>query len=69
MPDFIKARVALISVGVFSSSAPAFAELTPEAAAEIANYSADTIAAILLIIFAGVSIWALRKLGNYFGWF
>lgn len=69
MPVFIKARAALILVGVFSSTAPAFAELTPEAAVEIANYSADTIAAILLIIFAGVSIWALRKLGNYFGWF
>lgn len=47
----------------------AHAELPTEVNAAVTEYKTDALAAIGLVLAAGVAIWGLKKLGSKMGWF
>jgi hypothetical protein len=47
----------------------AHAELPTEVSAAVTEYKTDALAAIGLVLAAGVAIWGLKKLGSKMGWF
>ena len=47
----------------------AHAELPAEVGTAVAAYKTDALAAIGLVLAAGVAIWGLKKLGSKMGWF
>lgn len=56
---------ALALIGVSS----AYAELPTEVSTAVTEYKTDALAAIGMVLAAGVAIWGLRKLGTKLGWF
>ena len=57
---------AVVAVGTAASSA--MAELPAGVSTEISTYKTDALAALALILAAGVAIWGLKKLGTKLGW-
>lgn len=47
----------------------AHAELPAAVSTEISTYKTDALAALALLMAAGVAIWGLKKLGSKMGWF
>lgn len=47
----------------------AHAELPTEVSTAVTEYKTDALAAIGLVLAAGVAIWGLKKLGSKMGWF
>jgi hypothetical protein len=47
---------------------PALAALPAGAEAAVTGYQTDTLQMFGLVIAAGIAIWAIRKLGQKFGW-
>jgi len=47
----------------------AHAELPAAVGTEVGNYKTDALAALGLILAAGVAVWGLKKLGSKLGWF
>lgn len=64
-----KAKVAAVSAIALAAATSAQAELPAGVSAEIDTYKTDALAALALILAAGVAIWALKKLGTKMGWF
>lgn len=58
---------ALVAIGAASGSA--MADLPAGVSTEITTYKTDALAALALILAAGVAIWGLKKLGTKLGWF
>ena len=58
---------ALVAIGAASGSA--MAALPEGVSTEITTYKTDALAALALILAAGVAIWGLKKLGSKLGWF
>ena len=58
---------ALVAIGAASGSA--MAALPEGVSTEITTYKTDALAAMALILAAGVAIWGLKKLGTKLGWF
>lgn len=58
---------ALVAIGAASGSA--MAALPDGVTTEITTYKTDAMAALALILAAGVAIWGLKKLGTKLGWF
>lgn len=65
----IKVRLAAIPAVILATTGSAFAELPAAVSTEIATYKTDALAALALILAAGVAIWGLKKLGSKLGWF
>lgn len=61
-------KLAAIPVVLATTAGAAMAALPEAAATEIGNYKTDGLAALGLILAAGIAIWALKKLGAKFGW-
>lgn len=62
------ARIALVSAAA-AAAASAHAELPPGVSTAVTAYQTDALAAIGLVMAAGVAIWGLRKLASKLGWF
>lgn len=65
----IKTRVALVPVALMAAAGAAHAELPADVETAITAYKTDALAAIGLVLAAGVAIWGLKKLGSKMGWF
>ncbi|WP_143326778.1 hypothetical protein [Vandammella animalimorsus] len=64
----IKTRVLAVPAMVLAVSAPAMAALPAGVSDAVDTYKTDALAALALILAAGVAIWGLRKLGSKLGW-
>lgn len=62
------AAKALVSMGAVALGGSAMAALPAGAEAAITGYQTDTVAAIGLVIAAGIAIYGLKKLGAKMGW-
>lgn len=69
MPKNLKTRFALVPVALMAAAGAAHAELPTDVGTAIASYKTDALAAIGLVLAAGVAIWGLKKLGSKMGWF
>jgi hypothetical protein len=58
----------VVAVGAIAAGAAANAALPDGASAAITGYQTDTLAAIGLVIAAGIAIYGLKKLGSKMGW-
>ena len=65
----IATRLSLVPAFALGLMAAAHAELPANVSTEIAAYKTDALAALGLILAAGVAIWGLKKLGSKLGWF
>lgn len=64
----INAVRALAISGALVLASQAHAELPEGAATAIGDYKTDALAAIALVMAAGVAIWGLKKLASKLGW-
>lgn len=62
------AKVAAV-VAIGTAAGSAMAALPEGVSTEISTYKTDALAAMALILAAGVAIWGLKKLGTKLGWF
>lgn len=62
-------RLAAIPAFVAATTGSAMAALPEGVSTEISTYKTDALAAMALILAAGVAIWGLKKLGTKLGWF
>lgn len=62
-------RLAAIPAFVAATAGTAMAALPAGVTAEVDTYKEDALAALALILAAGVAIWGLKKLGSKLGWF
>lgn len=60
---------ASIGTALLSAVALAHAELPAAATTAVNDYKTDALAAIGLVMGAGIAIWGLRKLAGKMGWF
>lgn len=65
----LKTRIAVVPVALMTAAGAARAELPAEVGTAISEFKTDALAAIGLVIVAGVAIWGLKKLGTKMGWF
>jgi len=65
----IKAKVAATTAIAIAAASSAHAALPSEVSSAITEYQTDALAAIGLVLAAGVAIWGLKKLGTKMGWF
>lgn len=68
MSKALQLRLAAVPAFVLATVGTAHAELPPEAATAIGDYKTDALAAIALVMAAGVAIWGLKKLASKMGW-
>lgn len=61
-------RPAAIGAALLAAGVAAHAALPEGASEAIATYKTDVIAAIGLVIAAGIAIYAVKKLGSKMGW-
>lgn len=59
---------ALLASGALAAGTAAHAALPPAAEAAIGEYQTDALAALGLVMAAGVAIWGLMKLMSKLGW-
>lgn len=64
----INAVRALVASGALVLGAQAHAALPEGVGTAIDEYKADALAAIVLVMAAGVAIWGLKKLASKLGW-
>ncbi|MPS91698.1 MAG: hypothetical protein E2585_23870 [Comamonas sp.] len=62
-------KLAALPVLVLGATGSAMAALPEGVSTEISTYKTDALAAMALILAAGVAIWGLKKLGTKLGWF
>ena len=65
----LKTRFALVPVALMTAVGAAHAALPAEVSTAVDEYKTDALAAIGLVLAAGVAIWGLKKLGTKMGWF
>lgn len=65
---FVKYVGAPVAAAVLAASTVAHAALPTGAAEAIETYETDVVAAIGLMIAAGIAIFAVKKLGSKMGW-
>lgn len=63
-----KSKLALLIAATSGFAASANAALPSEVTTAVTEYKTDALAALGMIIAAGVVIWGLRKLGAKMGW-
>lgn len=68
MSKQIAIRLASIPAVLAATAGTALAALPENVTTEANTYKTDALAALALIIGAGVAIWGLRKLGQKLGW-
>jgi len=64
----INAARSLLAGGAVAVGSAAHAALPTEVSAAITEYQTDALAAIGLVMAAGVAIWGLMKLASKMGW-
>ncbi len=64
----IGSKAAAAGALVAVTAGQAMAALPEAAETEISAYKTDSLAALGLILGAGIAVWALRKLGQKMGW-
>lgn len=69
MSKKIALRLASVPAFVAATTGSAMAALPEGVSTEITTYKTDALAALALILAAGVAIWGLKKLGSKLGWF
>lgn len=69
MSKKIALRLAAVPAFVMATAGTAMAALPEGVNTEIGTYKTDALAALGLILAAGVAIWGLKKLGSKLGWF
>lgn len=69
MKKTLQARLIAIPAFVVATAGAAHAALPEGVETAITTYSTDALAAIGLVLAAGVAIWGLKKLGTKLGWF
>ena len=62
-------RLAATPAFVAATAGTAMAALPAGVTTEVDTYKEDALAALALILAAGVAIWGLKKLGSKLGWF
>lgn len=62
-------KLAAASASALMLAGAAHAALPEATSTEITNYKTDALAAIGLVMAAGVAIWGLKKLASKLGWF
>lgn len=62
-------KLAAIPALVMATAGSAMAALPAGVTTEVDTYKQDALAALALILAAGVAIWGLKKLGSKLGWF
>lgn len=61
-------RLAVVQAAALGAAGAAHAALPEAVSTEITAYKTDALAAIALIMAAGVAIWGLKKLASKMGW-
>lgn len=61
-------RAAAVSAGALVLAGTAHAELPADVSTAITAYKTDALAAIAMLMAAGVAIWGLMKLASKMGW-
>lgn len=62
------ARLAVVQAAALAAAGAAHAELPASVSTAVTSYQTDALAALGLVLAAGVAIWGLRKLGQKMGW-
>jgi len=64
----LKAKVAATTAIAIAAASSAHAALPSDVSTAIGDYKEDALAAIGLVMAAGVAIWGLKKLASKLGW-
>ncbi len=68
MKKKLLARLAVVQAAALLAAGAAHAELPTAVTTAITGYQTDALAAIALVMAAGVTIWGLMKLASKMGW-